>query len=205
MNALSDLLPRLVSGYLMPNSKSNPWNPINWLRYAFAGLVYIILVPVMWLVGWYVDAASAWDKIPQAYKDYAVVRDKTSPNPQEQIDDGIIHDSWASITSLIDEHKESLISKQKNGGHLKPEEQELLADPAEQHQFKGAAQNTEHKNTPLHFISRRFLVNSSNNTELLPDHMVKSFKNKLGKVTNHSFIDEAAELGLRYNALQPAR
>lgn len=197
-------LPRLISGYLMPDSKSNLWNPINWLRYAFAGFVFIVLAPILWLIGWHMDAASAWDKIPEADKDYAVVRDLTNPNPQKQIDDGIIHDSWASIASLIDEHKISLINKEKHGEYLTAEEQELLNDRSEQHYFKGAAHNTEHSNTPLHHIPRRFLVKTTDPSVQLPDHMVNSFINKLGRVINNSYVEEAAGSGIHYNALKPA-
>lgn len=189
-------IPRLVTGYIMPDSRSNPWNPVNWLRYLVAGVVYSLLVPVMWIVGWDLDAAKSWDKIPVADKDYAVVRDHVSCNPEQYQEDEMIHDSWASMAAYIDKHKEHLRQKHKTGERLTAEEDLLLGDHTARHEFKGAADKAEHKNTPLHFIPRRFLVNTCNNEEMMHDFMISSFKQKFNFTHNTSSNESLIEASI---------
>ena len=50
------------------------------------------------------------------YKDYSVARNHT--NPEQHDDDDLVHDSFSSIASLMDEHLEEVKKKQQNGESL---------------------------------------------------------------------------------------
>lgn len=169
--------PRLVSGYVLPPDNCNRWNPINWIRYLFAGLTYIVLLPVMWIVGWHMDAGSAWKRIPQADKEYAIARNQTPDLPHN---DEIIHDSWASIGSLVDEHKAQIEDKQQSGKAVSIEELKVAADEIKNHQFKLCNDQAENRIKIAHYAPRRYLVNTHNESLKLQDHMVNSFSEKLG-------------------------
>ncbi|MFI4919022.1 MAG: glycosyltransferase family 88 protein [Legionellales bacterium] len=110
-------LPRFVTGLILPGLNSNPWNPLNWLRYLAAGIVYLTLGPLIWFCGWRLDAASAWDKIPYADKDYSVVRGH-KPDTQQQEEDGIIEDQWASMASLVDEQQQRLAEQEPTTNNI---------------------------------------------------------------------------------------
>ncbi|KTD22361.1 hypothetical protein [Legionella londiniensis] len=91
-------LPRLIFGFIAPEiQNANWWNPLTYLRFVLAGIAYLISAPVLWLAGWHVDAASAWEKIPDEDKIYSVVRDN-----EQHVYDGIIHDQLSSIASMED-------------------------------------------------------------------------------------------------------
>lgn len=177
---------RLISGYLLPDDNSNPWNPLNWLRYLIAGLVYILLGPVIWLVGWPMDAETAWDKIPEEDKEYSVVRDETSSSPLEFHDDGIIHDSWASIASYVDEKRQVIIKKLQEGRNLSKKEQKIFYDEAENHNFRVAKNQTDQLQKPPHYVPRRYLVKTINQSEPLHEHMINSFIKKFGEVASNT-------------------
>lgn len=167
-------LPRLVIGYLLPGLKSNPWNPLNWPRFIFAALVYVILLPVMWLVGWYVDAESAWDRIPEEDKECSVVRDYHQAELIQ--DDGIIEDSWASMASLVDEHKKNIEQKIEQHVEITPEEKKLRVKQAKTHEFKVSS---DYKGDDLpHVIPRRYLIQRNGSNRSMHDHMVDFFKEK---------------------------
>lgn len=186
-------LPRLVSGYIMPKPNSNPWNPINWLRYAAAGLVYIIVTPLMWLLGWHMDAASAWEKIPQEDKNYTVARDYTPSDTEKHQDDGIIHDSWASLASLVDEEREKLNKKLDNEETLTVNEQQLLLDNKQDHEFKVCEETNEYPNRLPHHIPRRHLVNSHDKTETLHQFMTKGFSKQFAQTQLNSLPEDLSE------------
>lgn len=170
-------VPRLVSGYVLPPDNCNRWNPVNWIRYLVAGLTYVVLLPIMWIVGWHMDAGSAWKRIPQVDKEYAIARDQAHDQPHN---DEIIHDSWASIGSLVDEHKAQIEDKQQSGKKVSAEELNVVADEAKSHQFKLLEDQTENRVKAAHYAPRRYLVNSHNESLKLHDHMISSFSEKLG-------------------------
>lgn len=169
---------RMLSGYILPAPNSNPWNPITWLRYIAAGLVYVLLTPVMWLVGWHMDAASAWDKIPEEDKDFSVVRDKTASTRLLFQEDEVIHDSWASLASYVDEKRARIIEKLQNGKNLTKKEQKIFYDEQDRHNFRVSKDEIEQHLKLPHHVPRRYLVNSINNAEQLHDHMAESFARK---------------------------
>jgi effector protein SdbA len=171
---------RLLSGYILPDANSNPWNPITWLKYLTAAVVYILLTPIMWLVGWYMDAASAWDKIPEEDKDFSVIRDRTASTPLLFQEDEVIHDRWASLASYVDEKRAQIIEKLQNGENLSKKEQKIFYDEEERHSFRVSKDEIEQQLKLPHHVPRRYLVNSMNNTEQLHDHMTSSFTLKFG-------------------------
>ncbi|WP_133128509.1 alpha/beta hydrolase family protein [Legionella nagasakiensis] len=169
-------VPRFLAGTVLPNAKSNPWNPITWGRYLIVGFVYVVLTPIIWLAGWRLDAASAWDKIPLADKDYSVIRNTMDVDPKAPKDDGIIEDSWASIASLMDEKRAGIIEKKRQKQPLTEEEEQLLSDQPETHQFK-VNPRVELKNKTPHVIARRHLIQTDGPLHM-HQHMVASFKSK---------------------------
>ena len=92
-------IPRALAGVFLPRVGSSLWNPINWLRYLLAAIVYVVSTPFIGLAGWYMDAGSRWDRIPSTDKGYAVVRNFNDSDPNAPKEDGIVEDSWASIAS----------------------------------------------------------------------------------------------------------
>ncbi len=176
---------RLIVGYIMPASNSNPWSPINWLKYTLVGLTYIVLAPVIWLAGWHLDAASAWDRIPQAYKTYSVARNHE--NPEHYDDDDLIHDSFSSIASLMTQHLEEIKQKQNNGKPLSAEEQQLLADKTESHEFTLDRDNKANKNPSSHSAPRRFLIDTQYRKQTMQAYMIENLREKLG--INPTLID----------------
>ncbi|WP_133129227.1 alpha/beta hydrolase family protein [Legionella yabuuchiae] len=182
-------MPRFLSGYILPHSDSSLKNPVTWLKYFVAGLMYVLLAPVLWLAGWRTDAASAWEKIPPEDKNYSVVRMSKDSRSFEETD-GIIHDSWASMASKFDEDRNAVLTKEKLGKSLNPDESALLADNPEHHYFKPAPNSGDDHNEKAkqygkvpHFLPRRKLVpleeNQSHPTTC-HDHMAEFFKTKLG-------------------------
>lgn len=183
-------LPRLVVGYIIPGANSNPWNPLNWFRYALAAVAYALITPLMWIVGWHMDAASAWDRIPVEDKDYSVVRRyKESTLVQ---DDGVIEDGFSSLASYVDEHRDEVKQKIENTEHLTEQEAILLHDKKETHEFS-LAPNYSEKTLP-HFVARRYL-NNSQECMTMHDHMIGSFQQKFNssrnkKESNGNFVNQ---------------
>ncbi len=99
-------LPRLGFGFIAPDKNNMNWlNPMTYIRYLGAGLVYVITWPLTVLSGWSMDAASAWEKIPEQDKIYSMVRDE-----QNQQYDEVVHDSISSIGSLVDAKRAHIIT-----------------------------------------------------------------------------------------------
>ena len=186
-------IPRFVTGYILPDTDSSFLNPMTIVRYLVVGLTYLILVPIIWLSGWHFDAASAWDRVPAADKNYSVARvlnEDNSPRTFKQ-SDGIIHDSWASMASKIDEIRLGIPNKK--GDEKTPEDTLLLSDNPADHCFMPTAQPVDYGGdvasaaaakrygTVPHFFPRRALVCQKNPKYNTHDHMVESFKNILGK------------------------
>jgi len=176
--------PRFLAGYLLPEATSSWLNPLTYLKYIAAGFSIIFLTPVIWLSGWRLNAAAAWNKIPFADKDYSLVR----MNEPLQYDrpDGVIHDGVASIASYIDEQRDMIRLKMKYCQTLTQEEKAIVTDRAVSHYFKPAPsfqlnddkwlKASSYRRYP-HFFPRRSLVNieaSQNNH----DHMIDSFQAK---------------------------
>ena len=192
-------IPRMVTGYILPGPNSNHWNPINWLRYIAAGVAYIIVLPLIWLSGWHIDAATAWDKIPVSDKDYSVVRSMENLDTLDTpTDDGIIEDSWASMASLVDEKYAELQEKIALERTLTPDELSLRADSPKNHHFKVDPNNKDPHNghkVPHHHYPQ-FLVKTEDDLKQthaplhMNDHMVKSFIKKFSRPI-HSSLDSA--------------
>ncbi len=181
---------RLMIGYIMPKSDSSLWNPITWFKYIAVGLTYLFLAPIIWLEGWHLDAASAWDRIPMEYKDYSVARNHT--NPEQHDDDDLVHDSFSSIASLMAEHLEEVKKKQNNGESLSTAEQLLLADKPESHEFTLDRSNTTNTIQSSHSAPRRFLFDTHTRTQTMQTYMIESMRSKLGM--NPPVLDSCANL-----------
>ncbi|CEG56080.1 alpha/beta hydrolase family protein [Legionella fallonii] len=169
---------RLMIGYIMPKSDSNPWNPLTWLKYIAVGLTYLFLAPIMWLEGWHLDAASAWDRIPMECKDYSVARNHT--NPEQHDDDDLVHDSFSSIASLMAEHLEEVKQKQKDGVSLSKAEQQILDDKPESHEFSLNRDDKTNANESSHSAPRRFLLDTHTRSHTMQSYMIESMRTKLG-------------------------
>lgn len=181
---------RLMIGYIMPKSDSNPWNPLTWLKYIAVGLTYLFLAPIIWMEGWHLDAASAWDRIPMEYKDYSVARNHT--NPEQHDDDDLVHDSFSSIASLMAERLEDVKKKLENGESISAEEQQILADTPESHEFTLDRSNTANTIPSPHSAPRRFLFDTHTQTKTLQSYMIESMRAKFG--TNRPTADEPEHL-----------
>ncbi|KTD48359.1 hypothetical protein [Legionella quateirensis] len=164
-------LVRLIVGYVMPKSNCNLWNPLNWLSYMLVGLTYLFIAPLIWLAGWHIDAASAWDRIPSQYKVYSVARNHQ--NPERYDDDDLVHDSFSSIASLMAEHLEVIKQKQKNGQPLSIDEERQLADNAESHEFTLDRNNKTNNNPSSHSAPRRFLFDTQHHKKTMHEYMIE--------------------------------
>ena len=162
---------RLIVGYVMPKSNCNPWNPLNWLSYMLVGLTYLFIAPLIWMAGWHIDAGSAWDRIPSAYKVYSVARNHQ--NPEHYDDDDLVHDSFSSIASLMAEHLEIIKQKQKNGKPLSIEEQRQLADDVESHEFTLDRNIKTNTNPSSHSAPRRFMFDTQYHKKNMHEYMIE--------------------------------
>lgn len=169
---------RLIIGYVMPEANCNPLDPLNWLKYMAVGFTYLTIAPLVWLAGWHIDAASAWDRIPLEYKDYTVARNHK--NPDHYDDDDMVHDSFSSIASLMAEHVNEIKEKHRTGLALSLEEQRLLADNAESHEFTLDRDNKINTNPSTHSAPRRFLVDTQTHKKNMQDYMIESMSFMLG-------------------------
>mgnify|MGYP002133325826 CR=1 FL=1 len=168
---------RLLVGYVMPRSDSSLWNPLNWLKYGVVGLAYVLIAPIVRLAGWHIDAASAWDRIPYTHKSYAVARNHK--NPLQHDDDELVHDSYSSIASLMDQHRAEIKQKHKQGIALTVGEQKLLADKASKHEFT-LDRDDKLNIIPLpHSAPRRFMRDTATNKKTLHTHMIESLRQQL--------------------------
>lgn len=165
-------LARLIVGYVLPSENSNPWHPKIWLQYAIAGLAYLFITPVLWMSGWHLNAARSWDKIPLSHKTFAVARNHE--NPEQYDDDDFVHDSFSSIASLMDEHRNEVKQKQAKGETLSPEQKHLLADKPESHEFTLNRNDTTNHNPSSHSAPRRFLLDTKSRKTTLQNHMISS-------------------------------
>lgn len=172
---------RLIVGYIMPEANSNPWSPLNWLKYSVVGLTYLFIAPLIWIAGWHIDAASAWDRIPLAYKTYSVARNHE--NPEQYDDDDLVHDSFSSIASLMAEHVDEIKEKQKSGESLSMEEQQLLADKAKSHEFTLDRNNKTNNNPSPHSAPRRFLFDTESHQKTMQDYMIERLSLMLSSTT----------------------
>jgi effector protein SdbA len=178
---------RMITGYILPEGTINYYNPLTYLRYLTVAITYLFIAPIIRLAGWHMDAASAWDRIPFSAKDYSIIRPAKSGDDKEQPTDGVIHDSWASIASYIDEKRAFLKAKQLRGELLNDEELEILHDSPSQHYFY-PSQSTDLHGKAAHFIHRSNLIQdtNSNSEEEEPqqrsnhEHLVSSFRMKFG-------------------------
>ncbi|KTD82211.1 alpha/beta hydrolase family protein [Legionella waltersii] len=168
---------RLMIGYIMPDSTSNPWNPLTWLNYVAVGCAYLFLTPAICLLGWHLDAANAWDRIPFAYKIYSVARNHQ--NPAQPDDDDLVHDSFSSIASLMAQHLEEIKYTHQNGGSLSIEEQQMLADKPESHEFTLDRNNAMNTNPSNHSAPRRFLVDTQSHQQTMHTYMIEHVREML--------------------------
>ncbi len=182
-------LPRLLFGYIAPEVQTaNWWNPITYLRFFVASLVYAIFTPILWLGGWYTNAEDAWNKIPAKDKIYSVVRDDKNKKY-----DGVINDHFSSIASLIDEQLDGITEKLHNGLNLTPQELSLLVEYSEREQFNFKPSDAivaSEKFRGAHFVSRRELVAELGHQEPYTNHdyFLNKLKEKftLEKLLEHS-------------------
>jgi effector protein SdbA len=174
---------RALAGVIFPGVKSNPFNPLNWLRYVLGGLIYLVVTPFIMISCWHMDVGSRWDAIPEEDKNYSTVRNFEDPNGDAPVEDGVIEDSWASIGSLVDEKRANACKKQHKGKTLSVDEQHLLDDKKEAHYFKVNPAFDHEKKAP-HVLARRNLIQSSADNIRpmhMHDHMVVSFQHMFFK------------------------
>lgn len=181
-------IPRLITSFVLPDPDSswiNPlnyssWlNPLNWLRVSAVGLIYITIVPLIYLSNWSLDAAEAWDTIPWDFKDYTFIYDPSLEESASLKSDDIISDSWASMASKLREKHASLVQK-KDKHPLNAEQLKETEDALLKHYFKLVKPAL--KGPFLHSTPRRFLVQAgvSNPEKTMVEYMAHSFEQKLG-------------------------
>jgi effector protein SdbA len=192
-------IPRVLAGAFLPKTTSSPLNPLTWLRYLTAGVIYLVFLPIIWVAGWHMDVASAWEKIPFADKNYSIVRNPNDSDPNAPKEDGVIEDRWASLASLVDVKRDSALKKQKKRQRLTAEEEQLTTDKAETHHFK-VSPFFERKNKLPHVLACRHLIEST--TEVpkhMHNHMVDSFKQQFfQRHVDSSSTMSVLEQGLHY-------
>lgn len=94
---------RLALYKILPQDGASKLNPLNWLRYAAAGLFLVIGVPLLKLSHWNLNAAEAWDSIPEDAKDFMVIRSAKEGGQHLNVDDSLIPHKGASIYSYVRE------------------------------------------------------------------------------------------------------
>lgn len=164
-----------IIGFILPSPNLSWLNPMKVLRYAAAGIVYVLVTPVLWIVGWPMDAATAWDKIPAEYKNYSLVRDYDNPNEVLR-EDGVVQDTVASLGSYIESQYATVLAKQQRGEALSSDEEKILQDEPKTHFFKVDTEKEPSGKTP-HFVPRRFLkASEGKDGKSNHEHMIASFK-----------------------------
>ena len=173
---------RSLAGTLLPGVDRSLWNPISWLQYLTAAVVFVVCAPFIWLAGWSMDVGSAWDRIPEANKSYSVVRNIHDADPNAKKEDGIIEDRLASLASLVDENRAAVVKKKECGDSLSTDEELILNDKPDQHNFKVDPMYKGKKNVP-HTIARRHLIKTNEGETPCTMHqdMIRHFKHKFFK------------------------
>ncbi|HAU1636775.1 TPA: Dot/Icm T4SS effector SdbA [Legionella pneumophila] len=160
-------LSSLVFGFIVPELQTaNWWSPLTYGRFVLAGVVYVLLTPLIWMAGWPVDVTKAWNRIPAQDKMYSVVRDKDNG-----LYDGVIHDHFCSIAALVDSQINSILYKLSTDQPLTEEEKQILCDDQFSHHFKpsqSVLKNPKYKGP--HFISRQDLVAELGHREEYTNH-----------------------------------
>ncbi len=117
----------LVLDRILPEDNANRLNPVNWGRWLCAGLVKIIIVPLLYITRWDLSVDDAFKSIPAHDRDYLVVRSKKDATTgQRYLDDAMVPHSHASIYSLVKEEQIRLDAKKTSGEKLSLEEAEWL-------------------------------------------------------------------------------
>ncbi len=176
-------IPRTLAGTFLPGVKQSLWNPLSWVQYLFAAVIFVVSYPFIWLAGWRMDIGSAWDKIPQEDKGYSVVRNLVDADSEAPKEDGVVEDSYASLASLVDGRRECVRAKKQTSQVLSKEETLLAGDSPEPHHFK-VDPSFDLKGKYPHTIPRRYLVQSSakgTEAETMHQYMAHSLRNKFFK------------------------
>lgn len=187
-------LPRFLSGLVLPEADASLLNPLTILRYIAAFAVFLVSVPGFWLTDWTVDAAGAWQEIPAEDKCYSVVRKAADPEAGEpEVVDGMVHDTWASIASLIDEQRVVAVKKKEDGQALTDEESAILSEDNPEHNYfitkagqpeylseEAAALARQYPSKTPHFYARHKLVDDNGKTmhDYMTDKFVNFFKDR---------------------------
>lgn len=111
------------------------------------------MAPIIWIIGWHLDAASAWNRIPQQDKIYSIARNHKDPKRYD--DDELVHDSYASIASL-------------------------MTDDSKSYEFTLDRRNQCNNNPSPHSAPRRFLLDTNTNCHTMHDFMIKQMRLKFG-------------------------
>ncbi len=181
-------IPRFVSGYIFPEENTGLLNPMTILRYIAGLAAFIIVGPAVWLMDWTVDAASAWKEIPSEDKCYSVIRKPADPETSESaVVDGIVHNTWASIASLIDEQRAVAVKKKNKRQALTGEETAILLETnSKQNYFipkageiaflseEAAALAKRYPTRSAHFYARHQLI-AHDTTTTMHEYMTEKF------------------------------
>lgn len=181
-------IPRFVSGHILPEAHESLKNPLNFLKLIAGSFVFICITVGVWCTDWMVDAATAWKKIPPEDKCYSVIRKAGDPSTgQAPVVDGIVHNTWTSIASLIDEQRIDAKKKQELGEELTADENAIVEEKnpelnyfvpkSGEQEFESeaaAALAKRYANNPAHFYARHRLVRYDDTTTM-HDHMVEKF------------------------------
>lgn len=182
-------LPQLLFGFIAPEMSSvNWWNPLTYLRFFAAGLIYVLITPFLWLGGWYTNAEKAWDKIPTEDKMYSVIRDE-----KNHIYDGVINDYFSSIASLVDYQFNAILKKVVAKVPLNEKEMAILNEYVHSNpSFKPSEEViASEKYRGPHFVSRRDLVAELGHQKPYTNH--DYFLNKLkDKFTVAKLLEDSA-------------
>ncbi len=107
---------KLVLYKILPKQSASLLNPINWLRYVFAGLFICIGIPLLKITSWNLDAADAYNRIPAEDKSFLAAKS-----------DPMVESSHASIFSAVQVRHEKLKALVKSDLATKAEKAELKA------------------------------------------------------------------------------
>ncbi|KGP64264.1 hypothetical protein EP47_04235 [Legionella norrlandica] len=89
---------------ILPAENASLYNPVNWLRYLGAALFIVIGIPLLKITKWNMNAAEAYDSIPEEDKDFLNAKN-----------DPIVEESHASMFSYIKERHDKLQQAYENG------------------------------------------------------------------------------------------
>ena len=182
-------LPRFLEGYLLPetSTKADFLNPLTYLKYIAVGFIRCVLMPLIWVARWDLNVATAWNSIPSADKDYGVIRNSADAQGPNEVD-GCIHNTWASVASIVDEQRKTLQAKETNKERLTQEQIAVLDDSPARHCFKpdpkpqsfdseAAKEKAQTYGSLPHFLGRRsLLIREGEEGATAHNHMVDFFK-----------------------------